>query len=191
VDSIEVQILFGVSFSLSGIVTVAKKKKLAPRARKFVQGLAKGMTQKDAAIAAGYPAKNARQSAYQVMQAVQSKMPDLMNRAGLTDDVLIDKYLLPLMNAKETKFFPYRTEETKIIKVGKKETPVTEKVQVIEKREVIAWGPRRDGLELAFRVKGSFSPKTEEEARVTQQFTGPTVIVLDLPRPKRPTQENA
>lgn len=149
------------------------------------------MSQKDAAIAAGYPPKNARQSAYQVMQAVQSKMPDIMNRYGLTDEILIDKYLLPLMNAKETKFFPFRKEETKTIKIGKKEKLVTETVQVIEKREVTAWGARRDGLDLAFRVKGSFSPKTEEEARVTQQFTGPTVIVLDLPRPKRPVQSES
>jgi phage terminase small subunit len=41
-----------------------KKKKLTPKQEKFAQNVAKGMSKKDAAIAAGYSEKNATKAGY-------------------------------------------------------------------------------------------------------------------------------
>jgi len=40
------------------------KKKLTPKQQKFAQNVAKGMSKKDAAIAAGYSEKNATKAGY-------------------------------------------------------------------------------------------------------------------------------
>lgn len=149
-----------------------KKKTLRPRQRKFVEALAKGATTiGEAAIAAGYSDKNPGQSGYQALKGIQAKMSDILDRHGLTDDVLIEKHLIPLLKAMTTKHFAHN---------GK----------VISKRDYKDNDTRRQTLDMAFRLKGAFAPKTEEEARLTQHFTGPTVIVLDIARPKRPEQAN-
>lgn len=70
-------------------------------------------------------------------------MPQVLERHGLTDDALIEKYLKPLLVAKETKFFAFQGE-------------------VIETHDVEALGIRKEALDMTFRLKGSFAPIEQE-----------------------------
>ncbi len=136
-----------------------KQKQLSPRQLKLIKERAKGKSYAQAAIAAGYPAKNARQSGYQAMQQIRGRVPDLMDKHGLTEDTLIDKYLRPLLEAEETKFF----------NEGKKRI------------NVAALGIRLGALRELFLLHGSYAPRDPKEAA---QF-GVKVVVMDLPRPPR------
>jgi hypothetical protein len=112
-----------------------KKRKLTQKERAFVKALPKATSQAEAAVVAGYSPKNPDQSAYQALKSVRKKMPDLMDELGLTDTVLIQKYLVPALEAQETKFF-------------------ADKGIVLDQRDVIAWGPRLQALQLAGKWKG-------------------------------------
>lgn len=147
-----------------------RKPQLSRKEQTLVKELAKGkgtITQGEAAVIAGYSPKNPGQSAHQALESIRSKMPEVLDRHGLTDDVLIEKHLIPLLGAKITKHFAHH---------GK----------VKDKREYADHDTRRQTLDMAFKLKGSYAPKTDEEARISQQFMGPTVLILDIPRPKRP-----
>jgi len=133
-----------------------------PRARKLVKYLVAGKSHAEAAILAGYSPKHAAQSAYQALECLSKSFPQLMDEAGLTDVAFIKKYLLPLMSAKRTIYFPHK---------GK----------VRDKRVVAALDTRLGALELACKLKGSFAPvRTESHSRAI------TTIILDVPRPPRP-----
>jgi hypothetical protein len=140
------------------------KKKLTPRQQAFVKNLAKGASQKDAFIAAGYKAKHPDQGAHQALKQIQGKVPQIMDQMGLTDHFLIEKYLVPLLEAEETKFF----------KEGSKRI------------NVAALGIRHTALDTAFKLRGSYTPRDPAEGA---QF-GVKVIVLDMPRPPK-HQQNA
>jgi len=75
------------------------------RQQKFVKELAKGKSLAQAAREAGYSDKNANQSGYQGLAQLRGRVPKLLERHGLGEEVLIQKYLLPLLEAEETKFF--------------------------------------------------------------------------------------
>jgi NAD(P)-dependent dehydrogenase (short-subunit alcohol dehydrogenase family) len=81
----------------------SNKKKLTPRQHAFVKNLTRGASQKDAFIAAGYKAKHPDQGAHQALKQIQGKVPQIMDQIGLTDHFLIEKYLVPLLEAEETK----------------------------------------------------------------------------------------
>jgi hypothetical protein len=135
------------------------KKKLTPRQHAFVRNLAKGASQKDAFIAAGYKAKHPDQGAHQALKQIQGKVPQIMDQMGLTDHLLIEKYLVPLLEAQETKFF----------KEGK--------VRI----NIAALGIRHQALDTAFKLKGSYAPRDPAEAA---QY-GIRVVIMDMPRPPR------
>jgi len=134
-------------------------KKLTPRQHAFVKNLAKGASQKDAFIAAGYKAKHPDQGAHQALKQIQGKVPQIMDQMGLTDHFLIEKYLVPLLDAEETKFF----------NGGKKRI------------NVAALGIRHTALDTAFKLRGSYAPRDPKEA---EQF-GIKVVVVDIPRPPK------
>jgi hypothetical protein len=81
-----------------------------------------------------------------------------MNEMGLTDHFLIEKYLLPLLEAKETKFF----------KDGEKRI------------NVAALGIRHTALDTAFKLRGSYARADDP----TMGMRGNTIII-DIPRPPR------
>jgi|SRR5580658_776913 hypothetical protein len=83
-----------------------KKKALNARQRKLVQTLAKGATITEAAIAAGYSKNRPDQSGSQALKLIGASGAgaDFLDRMGLTDEVLYQKYIFPLLNAYETKF---------------------------------------------------------------------------------------
>ena len=137
------------------------KKDLSSRQHAFLKAYAKGKTLKQAAIEAGYSKKNADQSGYQALKAIKVRAADLMDDMGLTDRALIENYLVPLLEAKETKFF----------KDGDKRI------------NVAALGIRHAALDTAFKLRGSCAPRNPKEA---EQF-GIKVVVVDIPRPPRNT----
>jgi len=144
-----------------------KNKPLNPRQQKFVKTLAKGASLTDAAIEAGYSSRNPGQSGFQALRQIRGRVPDLLEKHGLGEEMLIENYLKPLLEAEETVFFQ------KDGKVG-------------QRVNVAALGIRHSALRTAFELHGSYAPRDPKEAA---QF-GVKVIVLDMPRPPR-HQQNA
>jgi hypothetical protein len=136
------------------------KPKLTPRRRALIKNLAKGMKPADAEKAAGFAPHNG-QSAYQALKEIAktTEGSQLLARHGLTDDALIEKYLKPLMDAEETKFFQHN---------GK----------VKQKINVVAWGPREAGLNLALKIRGLTSGDEEKGKG------GSVTIIFDMPMPQ-------
>ena len=132
------------------------------RHQKFVKTLAKGASLTDAAIEAGYSSRNPGQSGFQVLRQIRGCVPDLLEKLGLGEEVLIEKYLKPLLEAEETVFFE---------KDGKVQQQVN----------VAARSIRLSSLRTAFELHGSYAPRDPKEA---EQF-GIKVVVVDIPRPRR------
>jgi len=118
--------------------TSQKKKRirLNPRRTKLIRLMAQGKNLSEAGKEAGY---SCRQAASNALRQVRVKMPGVLDKAGLTDDVLVSKYLQPLMNAKKTLFFQHRGI-------------------VLDKRRVADLGIRLSALDTAFKLKGSYAP---------------------------------
>jgi hypothetical protein len=136
---------------------------LKPRQVALVKNLVVGMTITEAARRAGYSRKCPGQAGYQALQNLKLKMPELLDRLGLSDVALIEKHLKPLLSARTAKFFQHR---------GK----------VTGKRIVADNDARLKALDMALRLRGSFAsadPKLAEPASVK-------VIIMDAPRPPRP-----
>jgi hypothetical protein len=137
-----------------------RKRKPTPRQAALLKDLTKGMSVADAARKAGYSETVPRQSGHQALKQMAHSMPEVMERQGLTDDALIDKYLRPALSAKETEF-------------AKFEGKITDSV------DVIAWSPRLTALDLAFRLKGSNAP-TKAEADVNVDDVRVSIVRIGL-----------
>src|ERR1700674_3366889 len=138
-----------------------RRKVISPRRRKLIQHLAKGKSITEAERLAGYSTKYPGQNGSQALREMRKSMPEVLDALGLTDHSLVENYLKPLLNAKETVFAKYKG------KFG-------------QKRDVVSWGPRQQGLDMAFRLKGSYAASTEEGRGPSVQ-----VILVDVPRPDR------
>jgi hypothetical protein len=143
-----------------------KKRRLTTKQQELIRQLAKTKHQGKAAIAAGYSPKHARQSAYQALESIRKTAPELLARHGLDDDSLIDKHLLPLMNAEETKFFS--------LPVGKGK----DRRLQIESRKTANWSARQNGLDIAFKIRGLYVREQENK--------GPEFSVVMIDASNRP-----
>jgi len=117
---------------------MAKGDQLNERERLLLKALSKGRTYAEAAREAGYTAKHAAQSGFQAFQNIREKMPEVLERMGFSDEAVIDKYLKPLLEAQETEFAKFEG-------------------RITDERNVVAWGPRQQGLDMLFRLKGSYA----------------------------------
>jgi len=151
-----------------------KPKRLTNKERALLRGLVQGSSLTQAAIDAGYSGKHPGQSGWQALQNVRLKMPELLDRHGLTDYALIEKHLKPLLHATETKFFQHK---------GK----------VTDSRTVPDNAVRLDALDMAFRLKGSYAKSAEgtPERKTVQVLVAPTQRQfgnpkLEAPRSDRP-----
>ena len=139
-----------------------KRNYTTARQQALVDNIPTSKTLAEAAIKAGYPAKNARQSAFQALQGMRGRVPNLMDQLGLSEQVLIDKHLRRHLNAKRIHYFQ---------KDGKvKDSRKSEALEIQSK-----------ALDMAFQLHGSYAPRDPKEAA---QF-GVKVIVIDVPRPAR------
>jgi hypothetical protein len=137
----------------------ARKKKLTRKQKILVSALAAGSDRVTAEQLAGYSTKHPGQSAYQALKYLANSFPELLDKHGLTDSVLIEKHLKPLLKAKRYKHWAHNG-------------------RVKDSRTYADNDTRLSALELAFRLKGSFAPvKTQTENRSVD------VIVVDIPRP--------
>ena len=137
-------------------------RQLTPRQIAFANHLLETGTITEAARRAGYSDKNLSQSGHQALKAIRLRMPELMDDFGLTESALIEKYLVPLLSAKTTRYFQHQG-------------------MVKQKREVADNDARLKALDMAFRLKGvykaaDFKPSESE---------GVKVVILDAPRPDR------
>ena len=139
-----------------------KRRRLTPQRVKFVEQLVLGNTLADAARKAGYSPKNAKESGYQALKQIQKAAPELLASHGLTDDVLIHDYLLPLMNAEKTEFFPYtKRGQRKVLSVN-----------------VIDWRARDAGFDKAAKIRGFYVKEQENQ--------GPQFSVVIINAQNRP-----
>jgi hypothetical protein len=127
------------------IMTSPVSKRLTPRQQKFVKALLANETITQAALDAGYSKNNPGQSGWQALQNIRRKMPQILDSHGLTNEVLIEKHLIPLLKAIDTKFFH---------SAGK----------VLDTRRVAAQRLRSKALNIAFRLKGSYARPSKRSA---------------------------
>jgi phage terminase small subunit len=128
--------------------------RLSPKQRKLVQYLTQGMTVTAAALKAGYSAKSPGQAGYQALKTVRLKIPDIMDKQGLSDQKLVKKYLQPALEASTTRY----------VVVGRKGK------ERIEEYEDIAWDARLRALDMAFKLKGSYAP-VEQQLQHVHEIT--------------------
>ena len=130
-------------------------KRLTPQQSKLLEGLLKGMNVTAAAKAAGYAPATAGQAGYNALKAIRRKVPKIMKKHGLDEDALIQKYLKPGLDAMETEFGKF-------------------KGMIVDREDVIAWGPRLQALDMAFRIHGSYAADDKDAA------TDGLKIVIDV-----------
>ena len=115
--------------------------KLTPQQRRLIKNLIAGQSITESARSAGYADNGyVGQIGSQALETIREKMPQILDKHGLTDNVLIEKYLKPLLNAETTEFAKFE---------GK----------ITDEKSVIAWEPRKAGLDMAFNLKGSYAAK--------------------------------
>ena len=78
-----------------------------PQRVKFVSLVLQGKTLTDAAREAGYSKKYPGQAGSQALEQIRKNAPELLAKHGLTFDYLIENYLKPHLDARETKLFPF------------------------------------------------------------------------------------
>jgi hypothetical protein len=136
-----------------------KKKSLSPKQKALMLLLARGSDRKTAALLAGYSPKNPDQSAYQALKHLGNSFPELLDKHGLTDSRLIEKYLKPLLKARRTKHFAHNGKVKAVRHYADNDTRIA-------------------ALDMTFRLKGNYAPiKTREEKRQVAK------IIIDIPRP--------
>ena len=137
-------------------------RQLTPRQAIFTSSLLGCATITEAARNAGYSEKNLAQSGHQALEVLRSKMPELMGEMGLTAQMLIEKYLVPLLSATTAKLFQYKGKITDCVIVPDNHT-------------------RLLALDMVFRLTGAYATR----ASTTAAGPGVKVIEIDVPRPDR------
>lgn len=140
------------------------KKSSTPRESRFVEAFLKTRNKTRAALLAGYSAKNPAQAGHAVMERLKEKAPEVFARMGLTLESVIEKKLVPLMDAQEIKVSQHEGQFTDII-------------------EVDALPIQLGATRMFFELANAFPPR--DPALAAQ--IGVEVIVNDMPRPHRPT----
>jgi hypothetical protein len=137
-------------------------KGLTMRQSRLVKEIAKRGSLKEAAIAAGYPAKHASQSAHQALQGIRLRVPEMLDQAGYSIPVLIEKHIAPKLSARVTKLAVKDGKFTDFVELEDHETQLK-------------------AADTMLRMHGAYAPKDPAEAA---QF-GVKVVVIDVPRPQR------
>jgi phage terminase small subunit len=86
-------------------------KRLTLRQSRFAEAFTKSKSAKDAAIAAGNSPKYA-ESAHQALQGIRLRVPDILDNAGYSVPVLIEKHIAPKLTATTTKLAAEKGEFT-------------------------------------------------------------------------------
>ena len=103
-----------------------------------------GMSLEDAALASGYAPSTARHNGAAIMKSMRDRLAWDMEHVSLTNVKLLEKYLLPALEAKAVKFGFHQGE-------------------VVSATEVVDWSTRVSALDMAFRLKGSYPARKDVE----------------------------
>src|SRR6266481_3626147 len=140
-----------------------KKNRLTPQRAKLIKIMAKGKSVGEAAKLAGY---SCTQAASNAVRNIRSKMSEVLDRNGLTDEALISKYLKPLMTAEETLFFQHQGI-------------------VLDKRRVAALGIRSGALDMALKLKGSYPKNGDDKHNGNGSNAAQVIVNLGFIDPER------
>jgi hypothetical protein len=158
---------------------------LTPGEVAFVKGLTAGKTLADAyrdAIGSGIDPNH---SGWQALRTIKLKMPDLMDALGLTTHALIEDHLKPMLGATEVKVFKANAT---VVGQDEEGNEVLRDGGVIYSDPLVAWGPRKDALDMSFRLHGAYAPRPTEGDGVLN-VTNNVQIINHIERPKRETRE--
>jgi hypothetical protein len=136
-------------------------KRLTLRQSRFAKAFIKSKSAKDAAIAAGHSPKYAAQSAHQALQGLRLRVPEILDKAGYSVPVLIEKHLAPKLTATTTKLAVEKGEFTDHVELEDHDTQLK-------------------AIDMMLRMHGAYAPKDPQEAA---QF-GVKVVIVDVPRPQ-------
>lgn len=157
--------------------------KMTPREQQVLAGVLEGKKQVTIAKELGISSSNVSGTLTRLATKTM-KASEILDDMGLDLRVGLERYLLPLLEAKETKFFAH---EKKGISFDDKGHPYVDlDGYVIEEREVIANDIRLRAADLFFKLHGAFPARGSGEAE-DGPTTGVTInlAVLD---PKRAQQ---
>lgn len=115
----------------------AKLSLLNKKQRLVFISMLNGMNNTQACREAGYKSAGATRT-------IKKRIPDLMQRCGLSDKILLEK-LKEKLDAKETKFFQMNG-------------------QVTETREVVAHGIQMQALDMSFKLRGAYIKPEEDRS---------------------------
>jgi hypothetical protein len=132
------------------------------RQSRLAKEIAKGRSLKEAAIAAGYPAKHASQSAHQALQGIRLRVPEILDQAGYSVPVLIEKHIAPKLSATVTRLAVADGKFTDFVELEDHDTQMK-------------------AADIMLRMHGAYTPK---DPAAEAQF-GVKVIIVDTPRPQR------
>jgi len=108
-----------------------------------------------------------RSTTRQVSPEINLKVPALMKRLGLTNEVLIEKYLVPLLSANTT--------------ICIREKGKARRVSILD------YGTRQRALDMAFRLSGAYAPTNPRLAENLDIIDMPSrregIHVIDIPPP--------
>lgn len=121
-----------------------KSPKLTAKQKKLVKGIAEGKTQKEAAKAAGLH----ETYACNVLKEpkVKASLHELMEKAGLTDELILKTHVEMI-------------EATKVISAVSGSNANAGTMDFVD---VPDWQARAKGIEMAYKLKGSFAPEKRE-----------------------------
>jgi hypothetical protein len=137
------------------------RKQPTPRQSRFAKALMKSKNLAQAAIAAGYSPKYAAQSAHQALQGIRLRVPEILDKAGYSVSVLIEKHLAPKLTATTTKLAAEKGEFTDHVELEDQDTQLK-------------------AIDMMLRMHGAYAPKDPKEAA----HFGVKVVIIDVPRPQ-------
>src|SRR5258708_20081177 len=94
--------------------TTSEKKRLRLRQVALLNIVLQGSPISRMARKVGYSKKWPNQAEHQALQNLNLKMPALLEQLGLSDNVLVEKHLKRLLNARMVKFFHHNSKFTNI-----------------------------------------------------------------------------
>jgi hypothetical protein len=130
---------------------------LTPLQSRWAIAFAESRNKRLAAIAAGYKG-NPSAAGYQVFKTVAEKAPDVIAKMGITLESVIENYILPQMNATETRFAQHEGKFT-------------------DQREVVHWEMQHKGTRTLLELMNAFPP---EDPMIAAQV-GVKVINMNIP----------
>ena len=143
-------------------------KKLTPKQRKYVEGRLDGQSQAKAAKAAGFPRSQQRNPKRIETPEVRAAFADLLERAGVTDELLARR-IFEGLNAMESKFWQPRG--VAVVKDAEGNEEVSVDGSALIRRDLVNYCERREMLEIVLKLTGKLVEKHEHRVGLYELLT--------------------